>query len=661
MLSSSLRRRLMLAACAAALAHPLAARAQSVDYGTLEQVFGEPITTSATGKPQRASEVPADMVIITADDIRRSGADTIPDILQFVTGIDVRQYAFADAQVAVRGYDSPLNPRLLVLVDGRQIYSDIFGFEAWNTVPVQLSEIRQIEVVKGPNTALFGYNAVSGVINIITFDPLLDTTNVATIRGGTQGYGQGELVATQHLGTTAGVRVSVGGWTATGYDQPVTVSTPSPRYASLNADGRWQATPWLLLSASGGYTDAHTLARLPIEVEEDFRDHINYGRFEAAAQTGLGTINADVYQNQELHNTSANQDNKTLVASLTDILKLGATNTFRAGFEYRNNTVTSLPLYGGTLSYDNYAIDGMWDWQISPAYDLINSVRLDHLVLHQSGTLLPIPGDTSHVFNSATITQPSFNSGLVIRMSDLDTLRLTAARGLQVPSLADFGLQLQVAPHVYALGTPTSQPEAVWNAELGYDRSLSGIGGAFETSVFFQRNTAILGPPGFLPYAPLGGVIGSPVVNFGSSDEVGFEIGLKGETKGGFRWNASYRFASITQDEASYVAPAEATDFQHGTPTHAIILGAGYTTGPWEFDLKGRFQTKFTDYGQNAQRAVIPVDVPAYVTFNARIGYRVTDYLTLAGTAEQFNDSRILESTSQYVDRRFFATATLRY
>jgi iron complex outermembrane receptor protein len=645
MLSSSLRRRLMLAACAAALAHPFAVRAQSVDYGSLEQVFGEPITTSATGKPQRASEVPADMVIITADDIRRSGADTIPDILQFVTGIDVRQYAFADAQVAVRGYDSPLNPRLLVLVDGRQIYSDIFGFEAWNTVPVQLSEIRQIEVVKGPNTALFGYNAVSGVINIITFDPLLDTTNVATIRGGTQGYGEGELVATQHLGTTAGVRVSAGGWTTTGYDQPVTVSTPSPRYASFNADGRWQATSWLLLSASGGYTDAHTLARLPIEVEQNFRDHINYGRFEAAAQTGIGTINADVYQNQELHNTSAPQDNKTLVASLTDILKLGATNTFRAGFEYRNNTVTSLPLYGGTISYDNYAIDGMWNWQISPAYDLTNS----------------IPGYTTQVFNSATITQPSFNSGLVIRLSDLDALRLTAARGLQVPSLADFGLQLQVAPHVYALGTPTSQPEAVWNAELGYDRTLNGIGGAFETSVFFQRNTAILGPPGFLPYKPLGRVIGSPVTNFGSSNEVGFELGLKGATKGGFRWNASYRLASITQDEAGYVKPGEATDFQHGTPTHAIILGGGYSTGPWEFDLKGRFQTKFTDYTQNALRAVVPVDVPAYLTFNARIGYRVTDYLTVAGTAEQINDSQILESASQYVDRRFFATATLRY
>src|ERR1700678_2392084 len=128
-------------------------------------------------------------------------------------------YSVGDAEIGVRGYDALVNPRLLVLVDGRQVYSDDYGYVAWNTIPVQLSEIRQIEVVRGPNTALFGFNAASGVINIVTYDPLLDTRNTATVRGGTQGYGGGEAVATEHFGTTAGVRVSVGAWTATGFEQ----------------------------------------------------------------------------------------------------------------------------------------------------------------------------------------------------------------------------------------------------------------------------------------------------------------------------------------------------------------------------------------------------------------------------------------------------------
>ena len=167
--------------------HPAASSAQEVDYGTLEQIFGEPITTSVTGKPQRASDVPGDLVIITQDDIRRSGATDIPGILQFVTGIDVRQYTFGDSQVSIRGYGTVPNPCLLVLVDGRQVYLDDYGYVAWNTSPVQLSEIRQIEVVKGPASALFGFNAASGVINIVTYDPLLDTRNSVDVSGGTQG------------------------------------------------------------------------------------------------------------------------------------------------------------------------------------------------------------------------------------------------------------------------------------------------------------------------------------------------------------------------------------------------------------------------------------------------------------------------------------------
>ncbi len=123
---------------------------QSVDYAGFEQLFDEPVTTSATGKPQRISEVPANMEIITADDIRRSGADNIPDILQFVAGINVRRYGFAAADVGIRGYNETSNPRLLVLLNGQQVYLDDLGRTQWYTLPVTLEEIRQIEIVKGP-------------------------------------------------------------------------------------------------------------------------------------------------------------------------------------------------------------------------------------------------------------------------------------------------------------------------------------------------------------------------------------------------------------------------------------------------------------------------------------------------------------------------------
>ena len=180
------------------------ARAQSVDYNAMEQMFGEPITTSVTGSPQRASEAPAAMTIVTQDDIRRSGADNLPDVLQFVNGIDIERFSFGQADVAVRGYDQPMTPRLLVLVNGRQVYLDSYGYVDWNAIPVQLSEIRQIEVVKGPQSALFGFNAAGGVINIITYDPLFDKVNTATIGYGTDGTILGSAVATGQIAARAG-------------------------------------------------------------------------------------------------------------------------------------------------------------------------------------------------------------------------------------------------------------------------------------------------------------------------------------------------------------------------------------------------------------------------------------------------------------------------
>ncbi len=86
------------------------------------------------------------------------------------------------------------------MVDGRQVYADYYGYTPWSTLPVELSDIRQIEVVMGPNSALFGFNAVGGVINIITYDPLYDDVNTASVTGGTQGLVQGSGIATFKLG-----------------------------------------------------------------------------------------------------------------------------------------------------------------------------------------------------------------------------------------------------------------------------------------------------------------------------------------------------------------------------------------------------------------------------------------------------------------------------
>ena len=659
--SKSLRG-LLLAGAGCVSMHPAASYAQAVDYGNLEQVFGEPITTSVTGKPQRASEVPGDLTIITQDDIRRSGADTIPDILQFVTGIDTRKNTFGDTQIGIRGYDTPVNPRLLVLVDGRQVYLDDYGYVAWNDIPVQLDEIRQIEIVRGPASALFGFNAASGVINIITFDPLLDNVNTVTVRGGTQGYGAGDAIATEHFGKTAGVRISVGGLTATGYEQPSGTTDPvSVRYASTNVNAHWQVAPNVLLRAEGGYTDSRTPRFSDDGNIYPTQDKLNFWRVGAGADTAVGTLDLDVYRNQGLlYIYGGTSDNEVYVAKASDLLKINSNNTIRIGLEFRNNAITGQS-YGGTVSYANYAADAMWNWLISPQIELTNAVRLDHLALSYDGHLVATPGRTNAIYNNTTITQPSFNSGLVAKVSDLDTIRLTAARGLQVPSLIDLGVQV-TEPGVDVVGSPTVMPTSVWNAELAYDRSLNALNAVLTTALFYQRNTNLIASPADTPFTPtgIGYSVETTTQNVGSSNEVGVELGLRGQTAGGFRWNGSYSYASITDDIGSEFTPNPITKYSNGTPMHQVILGAGYTIGKWEMDTQGRWQSSYTDYWA-AGFSLKPVQIGNYVTFNARIGYKITKYLTVSGTAEQFNVSRLVETAGDTVDRRFFASASIHF
>jgi len=171
--------------------------AKAMDYGSLEQLFNEPVTTSSTGTPQRASEVSADMTIITADQIRKSGSRTIPEILvMYIPGLNVLQEGVDAFDLGIRGYQQSYQPRLLVLVDGRQVFNDGYSRMSWDNMAVNIDDIRQIEVVKGAASALFGSNAAGGVVNIITYSPIYDSNNVASFTYGTQHTTSGDATAT---------------------------------------------------------------------------------------------------------------------------------------------------------------------------------------------------------------------------------------------------------------------------------------------------------------------------------------------------------------------------------------------------------------------------------------------------------------------------------
>jgi iron complex outermembrane recepter protein len=124
--------------------------------------------TSVAKKAQKLSQTASAVFVITQDDIRHSGVLNIPDLLRMVPGLDVAQINSNNWAISSRGFNHQKSNKLLVLVDGRAVYTLIYAGVFWDTLDVPLETIDRIEVIRGPGASVWGANAVNGVINIIT-------------------------------------------------------------------------------------------------------------------------------------------------------------------------------------------------------------------------------------------------------------------------------------------------------------------------------------------------------------------------------------------------------------------------------------------------------------------------------------------------------------
>jgi iron complex outermembrane receptor protein len=142
---------------------------------------------SAAKKPERVFDTAAAIFVITPEDIHRSGATNIPELLRMVPGIRVEKINSHDWDVSIRGFNGSIYAnKLLVLIDGRSVYSPLYAGVIWDLQDVVLEDIERIEVIRGPGGALWGANAVNGVINIITKKAKDTQGSLISVGGGTE-------------------------------------------------------------------------------------------------------------------------------------------------------------------------------------------------------------------------------------------------------------------------------------------------------------------------------------------------------------------------------------------------------------------------------------------------------------------------------------------
>jgi iron complex outermembrane receptor protein len=151
---------------------PLTSFGQSSAARDLTQVSLEDLSnirvTSVSKKEEKLARAPAAIFVITQEDIRRSGLNSIPEILRMAPGLDVAQIGGNKWAISSRGFNSQFSDKLLVLIDGRSVYLASDSGVFWDEQDTLLEDIDRIEVIRGPGATLWGANAVNGVINIVT-------------------------------------------------------------------------------------------------------------------------------------------------------------------------------------------------------------------------------------------------------------------------------------------------------------------------------------------------------------------------------------------------------------------------------------------------------------------------------------------------------------
>ena len=157
--------------------------------------------TSAAKRPQALTETAATVSVITGEEIRRSGARSLPEALRLAPGINVARFDSRTWAISARGFNATTANKMLVLIDGRSVYTPLFSGVFWDVQNPLLEDVERIEVVRGPGATLWGANAVNGVINVITRDAASTQGDLAVLAGGDR---QRAFAAYRHGGAIRG-------------------------------------------------------------------------------------------------------------------------------------------------------------------------------------------------------------------------------------------------------------------------------------------------------------------------------------------------------------------------------------------------------------------------------------------------------------------------
>jgi iron complex outermembrane recepter protein len=637
--------------------------APDLSQASLEDLMNIQVT-SVSKKEQKLSQTGAAVFVITQEDIRRSGATNIPDVLRLAPGVDVARVDANRWAISIRGFSDQHANKVLVLIDGRSVYSPSFSGVYWDMVDVPLENIDRIEIIRGPGGTVWGANAVNGVINIITKMAADTQGGLISAGTGSEDRGDGLLQYGGDIGQAGSYRV---------FGRYFDVGNSVFPNGQQAADG-WQA------GHAGFRSDWDLSSSDSLSVQGDF--------LKTDESQTITTIFANALPLEETFNDPLRATDGDLLARWNHTLANGSQMSLQMyddfshhldlGFEDSQNTLDLDFQHRLALGSRNDIVWGLGarviDSRYGQGYDItvVPHHRLDYLLsaflqdeVKLSPSLSLIAG-TKLEHNDFTGCEFQPSAQLVWAPAAKQTVWFSAARALREPSSVDAGLvnQLAIVPAgptfglVLGLGNPSIKSEQLRDVEAGYrvmpnkrvSLDVTGFGGFYRNLESVAPQTPYFASQDGIPYL----VLPYLFVNNGQVRTYGAEFFANWKLTDHWRLSPGYSYFHmdvIGDSSALNPPPGVAPDHQFqiksllDLPRHL----------EWDSTL---FYVDKLDYG----------NIPAYERLDSRLGWRTGEFVELSVVGQNLLTARHAEFTDEFyplnrtlVERSVFGKVTWRF
>jgi iron complex outermembrane receptor protein len=623
--------------------------------------------SSVSKKDQGLLRTAAAVFVITQEDIRRSGATNIPDLLRMVPGLDVAQIDASNWAVSSRGFNGRFANKVIVLIDGRSLYSPDFAGVFWQAQNLMLEDIERIEVIRGPGATLWGANAVTGVINVLTKKARDTQGGLFTAGGGMQergftgaryGKSNGEKLAYRFYGNYFN------------------------RGEFQNASGQGAADKWDALR-SGMRIDARLTSRDTLLAEADISRYATLTQTHVASftppfnttpltsTTGLSgdlltrwtrsysprsEFSLQMYYNRDSRqDVTLNGDVQVFDIDFQDRIPLGARNDFTWGADYRTTTDSITPSSFVSINPPSLRTN-------------LASVFLQDEIAIVPGRLWFTPGIRFESTPFIGFTEEP-SARLLWSLTENQSLWLSLAQADRTPQRSERGLHDVTAvfpspggslTSADLFGDPAADDEDMLDFEAGY-RTQVTKDISIDVSTFYDHYKDLVTQEPGAPFSSTNPVPHTVV-------PLSYENGMHGMGYGGelsIGWKPTSRWKLY----GGYSFLRQVFHLDPGSQDNTSLLTAG-DSPRHQFQLRSQLNLPHrTEFDTSVYQVgkLLDQSVPAYTRLDLRAGWHPTESVDFDLIGQNLLAPRHLEFLNNtglvptYPTRRVFARLTWRF